>query len=160
MFLPSEKESTALAHSFVVALKKIKSGALTVFLYGELGSGKSFFVRSLLRILGFRGHVPSPTYSLLQSYEVVGKTIHHFDLYRLSSAEEWFDLGFDEVVVGPSFNFIEWPERLLGGNFLPDISLKWSYAEQGGRFLVIEGNSELGERLKTIWEKDYQEEAS
>lgn len=160
MFLPSEKESTALAHSFLVALKTTKSDALTVFLYGELGSGKSFFVRSLLRILGFRGHVPSPTYSLLQSYEVAGKTIHHFDLYRLSSAEEWFDLGFDEVVVGPSFNFIEWPERLLGGNFLSDISLKWSYAEQGGRFLIIEGNSELGERLKTVWEKDYQEEAS
>ena len=63
MFLPSEKESTAVARSFIAALKMANSDALTVFLYGELGSGKSFFVRSLLRTLGFTGNVPSPTYS-------------------------------------------------------------------------------------------------
>ena len=160
MFLPSEKESTAVARSFIAALKMANSDALTVFLYGDLGSGKSFFVRSLLRTLGFTGNVPSPTYSLLQSYEVSSKTIHHFDLYRLSSAEEWFDLGFDEVVVGPSFNFVEWPERLLGAKFLPDISLNWSYGEQEGRLLTIQSHSEQGERLKIIWEKNYQEEAS
>ena len=64
------------------------------------------------------------------------------------------------MVVGPSFNFVEWPERLLGAKFLPDISLNWSYGEQEGRLLTIQSHSEQGERLKIIWEKNYQEEAS
>ena len=89
----------------------------TLFLSGELGSGKTTLIRHLLRALGVACHVKSPTYTLMESYETTQGIAHHLDLYRLSSAEE---LAF---ITGRSFwdeaglKLVEWPER--GSGFLP-----------------------------------------
>jgi len=85
-----------------------------VCLFGPLGAGKSTLARGLIRALTSGGEdVPSPTFTLVQSYEGSGLTIAHFDLYRLKSAAEAFELGLDEALdVGCAI--IEWPERLEG----------------------------------------------
>jgi tRNA threonylcarbamoyladenosine biosynthesis protein TsaE len=86
----------------------------TVCLFGPLGAGKSTLARGLIRALTAADEeVPSPTFTLVQSYEGRGLTVAHFDLYRLRSAAEAFELGLDEALeTGAAV--IEWPERLEG----------------------------------------------
>jgi tRNA threonylcarbamoyladenosine biosynthesis protein TsaE len=85
-----------------------------VCLWGELGAGKSTLARGLIRALaGLDEDVPSPTFTLVQTYETAGLVVAHFDLYRLTSADEAAELGLDEALeVGAAV--IEWPERLEG----------------------------------------------
>lgn len=81
-------------------------------LRGGLGSGKTAFARGFIRALtGPRREVPSPTFTLLQVYEGAGPAIYHFDLYRIETPEEVWELGFDEAVA-EGIVLVEWPERL------------------------------------------------
>lgn len=89
----------------------------TVFLSGELGVGKSTFVRSAIVHLGFSGAVKSPTFSLLESYNVSDRRIYHMDLYRLHDADELEFIGFRDLLVDADYLFIEWPER--ASDYLP-----------------------------------------
>jgi tRNA threonylcarbamoyladenosine biosynthesis protein TsaE len=85
---------------------------LVVGLTGDLGSGKTTWVRAMLRALGFRGRVPSPTYTLLEHYECAGLAIVHLDLYRLSGEDELENLGVRDWLGEPrTVLLIEWPER-------------------------------------------------
>jgi len=88
-----------------------------VYLYGDLGAGKTTLVRGALRALGYEGAVRSPTYTLLERYELGGRVIVHFDLYRLSDPEELEALGLREWLEEAAMLFFEWPER--GEGFLP-----------------------------------------
>ena len=87
------------------------NGAELIFLSGDLGVGKTTLVRGMLRGLGFSGRVKSPSYGLLESYELDELTLHHLDLYRLGHPEELFDLGLEELLDPRSVVLIEWPER-------------------------------------------------
>ncbi len=102
-----------------------------VCLQGPLGVGKSVLARSLVRALaGPDEDVPSPTFTLVQTYETPGLTVSHFDLYRLDRPEEAFELGLDEALdVGAAV--IEWPER-LGHHVPPDrLDIALSVGEDG-----------------------------
>ena len=90
--------------------KDFRGGEL-IFLSGDLGVGKTTLVRGMLGGLGFTGRVKSPTYGLLESYELDDLTLHHLDLYRLGHPEELFDLGLEEMLDPRSVVLIEWPER-------------------------------------------------
>ena len=81
-----------------------------IFLEGELGTGKTTLVRGILRGFGWSGTVKSPTYTLLEPYELPQQNIYHFDLYRLADAEELEYLGLRELL-GEGLLFFEWPER-------------------------------------------------
>ncbi|MEM7054257.1 MAG: tRNA (adenosine(37)-N6)-threonylcarbamoyltransferase complex ATPase subunit type 1 TsaE [Pseudomonadota bacterium] len=103
----TEQQTLALGE----ALAKDFRGGELIFLSGDLGVGKTTLVRGMLRGLGFTGRVKSPTYGLLESYELNDLTLHHLDLYRLGHAEELFDLGLEEMLDPRSVVLIEWPER-------------------------------------------------
>lgn len=101
-----------------------------VYLYGDLGAGKTTLVRGALRALGYAGAVRSPTYTLLERYELGGIVIVHFDLYRLADPEELHALGLRELLEEGAMLFFEWPER--GQGLLPPATLTLRFELEGG----------------------------
>ena len=109
----NETETEKVAKAFAKTLKK---GDI-VALYGTLGAGKTAFCRGLIRSLtGEVDEVPSPTFTLLQTYETKNFVIYHFDFYRLKNPDEAYEIGIEEAFYD-GVSLIEWPEKL--GNLLP-----------------------------------------
>ena len=100
-----------------------------VYLHGDLGAGKTTLVRGALRALGYGGAVRSPTYTLLERYELGGQVIVHFDLYRLADPEELHALGLRELLEEAAMLFFEWPER--GEGLLPPATLTLRFDLEG-----------------------------
>lgn len=95
----------------------------TIYLSGDLGAGKTTLVRGFLRGLGYKGKIKSPTYTLVETYDIAGKRFNHFDLYRLQDPTELEQIGLDDYIKDQTC-LIEWPER--GGELLPkaDVTIK------------------------------------
>ena len=89
----------------------------TLYLSGELGSGKTTLVRGLLRALGYAGRVKSPSYPLVELYVLSRLNFYHFDFYRIRDQAEWRDSGFRDYFNAQSACVVEWPER--AGDLLP-----------------------------------------
>lgn len=119
-----------------------KSGAV-VYLEGDLGMGKTTLVRGVLRGLGHMGPVKSPTYTIVEPYELSDIEVFHFDLYRVSDAEELEFIGIRDYFSDGSLCLIEWAE--MGRGILPeaDLIVSLSLIRQG-RHVVIEGITEKG----------------
>ena len=102
----SEEDTAKIARDFAA---KLHMGD-AVALYGELGSGKTFFVKKMAEVLGFEGYVSSPTFTILNIYD--GSTpLYHFDFYRLMTVEEIEKIGFSELLMEEGMFFVEWPEK-------------------------------------------------
>lgn len=98
-------------------------------LSGELGAGKSVFARAFIAARGGTEDVPSPTFTLVQIYELAGGTIYHFDLFRLDAPEDAYELGIEDAFAD-AISVIEWPERL--GTLLPPARLDVAFAFGAG----------------------------
>ncbi|MDA8519822.1 tRNA (adenosine(37)-N6)-threonylcarbamoyltransferase complex ATPase subunit type 1 TsaE [Acidovorax sp. NCPPB 4044] len=85
-----------------------------ITLHGDLGAGKTTFVRHLLRALGVQGRIKSPTYAVVEPHEAAGRAAWHFDFYRFSDPREWEDAGFRDIFAGPGLKIAEWPEKAAG----------------------------------------------
>ena len=108
MVIPLKNEAATAALGARIA-KALTSGD-EILLSGPLGAGKTALARAILRARGITEHVPSPTFTLVQSYDTPGLTLHHFDLYRLKNPEEVNELGLGEARDDGAV-LIEWPER-------------------------------------------------
>lgn len=126
-FLPDESATLALG----AALARTLEPGLTFHLQGELGAGKTTLVRGVLRGLGHAGPVKSPTYTLVEVYEVSRLQLHHFDFYRFHDPREWIDAGFRETFNGRNVSLIEWPEK--AGPMLPpaDVRIELTSSNSG-----------------------------
>lgn len=126
--LPDEAATIQLGRVIVRALPPSPAGWL-VLLQGDLGAGKSTLARAMLREFGHTGAVPSPTYTLVEPYELADVTVYHIDLYRISSPDELEYLGWDDL--GDSLRIVEWPERIPGIENNADLHIKLAYLGEG-----------------------------
>jgi tRNA threonylcarbamoyladenosine biosynthesis protein TsaE len=133
--VPDEAAMLALGQQVARALAD--SNGCMIHLHGELGAGKTTLVRCILQTLGVTGRVKSPTYTLVEPYELGDKTAYHLDLYRLADPEELEFLGIRDYMVPNTILFVEWPER--GEGVLPpaDVHIRINY-EGAGRKVLIE----------------------
>lgn len=142
--LHEEAGTIALGASLARALEP----GLTIYLHGDLGAGKTTLTRALLHAAGHEGHVKSPTYTLAEPYSVVigGRPLEviHFDLYRMSSPEEFLDAGFREHFNENTVCIVEWPEKAEPVLPSPDINVFLRIAEDGGRVVELQGLSNQG----------------
>lgn len=126
--LPDEAATAALAERLAATL----GPGRIVWLSGGLGAGKTTLVRGVLRSLGHAGRVRSPTFTLLEPYDLPKFPVYHFDFYRFSSPDEWRDAGFDEYFRGQGTCLVEWPE-LAGADLpRPDLHLRIAFAGTTG----------------------------
>ncbi|MDH5393469.1 MAG: tRNA (adenosine(37)-N6)-threonylcarbamoyltransferase complex ATPase subunit type 1 TsaE [Gammaproteobacteria bacterium] len=142
LYLADEKAQLA----FASRLAQYRFAGMVVFLHGDLGTGKTTFVRGFLRSMGYQGVVKSPTYTLVEPYELDGVTVYHFDLYRLAEPEELEYAGGRDYFDAHSISLIEWPQQAEG--YLPqaDLEIYLSYAESG-RNLEIKALTESGRKV-------------
>jgi len=117
-----------------------------VYLHGELGTGKTTLARGLLRGLGHTGKVRSPTYTLVEPYQLDAGAVYHLDLYRLGAADELEWLGLRDMLAEGALLLVEWPER--GEGVLPaaDLVIHIDYLPQGRR-VSLQALSAAGARL-------------
>lgn len=110
-----------------------------VLFQGEMGAGKTTFIRHLIHHLGTQDEVNSPTYAIVNTYDTNRGIIHHFDCYRFESVEEAYDIGMEEYLYGSEICLIEWPDRVA--ELLPDsvLIISISALQDGSRTLKIVG---------------------
>ncbi len=118
-----------------------------VFLHGDLGTGKTSLVRGILRGLGHQGAVRSPTYTLIEPYELGERTAFHLDLYRLADPRELDYLGLRDLFAEDSLVFVEWAERGAAAMPPADLEICLAHVPAGGRALSIDAGSAIGAQV-------------
>lgn len=128
---------------FAEAFSRVLKAPMIVLLKGDLGSGKTTFVKSVVKALGGEDEVTSPTFTLLNTYEA-GFPVYHFDMYRLASAEDAMAVGFEEYFNKRTLDgvcFVEWPENVEGLIREEDIDFEVEITKKGEhRVVVVRGN--------------------
>lgn len=142
--LPDEAATGALARRLAAVIED----GLVIYLYGDLGAGKTSFARALLGALGVGERIKSPTYSLVESYRLPSGQAWHLDLYRIADPGELEWLGLDALAEPSAVVLVEWPERGRGALPEADLALHLAYSGQGRRAgfeaLSVRGEQALG----------------
>ena len=151
LYIPDEPSMIA----FGTRMAALTEGLGVVFLEGDLGAGKTTLSRGLIRGLGHAGAVKSPTFTLVEPYEIGAIRAFHFDLYRLVDPEELEYLGIRDYFDGQSLCLVEWPER--GTGFLPKPDLTITIRPQAsGRSLVLSPLGSRGESWCAVLAREFQ----
>ncbi|WP_017430687.1 tRNA (adenosine(37)-N6)-threonylcarbamoyltransferase complex ATPase subunit type 1 TsaE [Vreelandella jeotgali] len=128
------------------ALGRLFQGRGRLYLHGDLGAGKTTLTRGILRAHGHRGAVKSPTYTLVEPYELNGQRVYHLDLYRLGDPEELEFIGGRDLLADDALCVVEWPGR--GEGWLPPADVNLSLEVAGsGRRACIRSASPRGQAL-------------
>ncbi len=153
--LPDEEATVALAGKLAPllcgthpAVGASRRGG-RIHLRGDLGAGKTCFARALLRAAGIGGRIKSPSYALLESYNLSNLNFYHLDFYRFKNSREWLDAGFRDILQDEAVVLIEWPEQ--AGDLLPppDLDINLEYADNG-RHASLTAHSNKGKLWLTI----------
>nr|WP_051237674.1 tRNA (adenosine(37)-N6)-threonylcarbamoyltransferase complex ATPase subunit type 1 TsaE [Ottowia thiooxydans] len=145
IYWSSESDTSTFA-SRMAALPGLHNAYIE--LHGDLGAGKTTFVRHLLRGLGITGRVKSPTYAVVEPHETPdGRAIWHFDFYRFNDPQEWEDAGFRDLFAASGLKLAEWPEKAAG--LLPpaDLSLTIDVLPNDTRRVRLVASTPLGLEL-------------
>lgn len=136
--------------AFGEALARLLPPRLVIYLEGDLGTGKTTLVRGILRGLGHAGPVRSPTYTLIEPYELPAARVYHLDLYRLSDPEELEYLGLRDLSGEDAILLVEWPER--GSGTLPpaDLTIRIRYQTEGRHLTLTAMTPEGGTLVRSI----------
>jgi tRNA threonylcarbamoyladenosine biosynthesis protein TsaE len=134
VYLSDEEETLDYAALFSQSL----AAPCTIALIGDLGAGKTTFVRGVLRALGVKGSIKSPTYALVESYETTKGTIHHFDAYRIEGRDDFEARGGFDYFDDHSIRFIEWPEKLEGAVKI-DVTVRLEFYGEGRQMTIMQG---------------------
>ena len=145
--IPDEQAMRALG----ARLSTLVSPGVTLFLKGDLGAGKTTLVRGFLRAMGHHEAVKSPTYTMVEPYDIAGKTIYHFDLYRLVTPEELDLIGIRDYFSHESICLVEWPENGQGVLPLSDLTCTISI-EDTGRIVSLEQHTSKGAAILKHWD--------
>lgn len=141
--LTADLADEAATARLAAAIAGIAQHGDVIALHGDLGTGKTVFARGFLRALGVKEDVPSPTFTLVQTYETSRGTVAHFDLYRIETEEDVYELGVEDAF-SDAICLIEWPDRL--GGLLPDARLDvlFDYAASGRRVRITPHGDWIG----------------
>lgn len=91
-------------------IKNVKTK--TIFLYGEMGAGKTTLIKSIVKVLSSNDEVSSPTFSIVNEYESLNESIYHFDLYRIQNIEEAYNFGVEDYIYSNNWIIVEWPDLI------------------------------------------------
>lgn len=147
----SAQETQSIARDFAAHISADLL-PVTIWLNGEIGSGKTTFAQGMIRAMGWSGRVKSPTYSLVESYNTTQALVFHFDLYRVKGAEELENIGVRDYFSRTSLRLIEWADLMHAALPLPDMLLYFTYrhypdAGEADREIAVIGKSTVGKAL-------------
>ena len=143
MHLSLDLPNTTSTEQTAAQFASVLSSPLVLGFSGDIGAGKTTFIRAMLRSLGILGAIKSPTYALVESYVINDLHIHHFDLYRIQDEAELDYIGFRDYFATPAICCIEWAERIK--NELDCVDIQLTLSMQGaGRVLAIQAKSQKG----------------
>jgi len=140
-YLPDEGATAGLGAKLAAGI----GPGMRIYLRGDLGSGKTTLIRGLLRALGVKDTVKSPSYALVELYVVSRLNLYHFDFYRFLNAREFEEAGLADSFRGEGVCLVEWPERAGDALPRPDLDLTLAYAGSG-REISVKAQSAAGER--------------
>lgn len=136
-------ENEAAMAEFAAKLAAQAKAPCIIYLKGELGAGKTTLTRGFLRALGHQGPVRSPTFTLIESYELSGQKIFHVDLYRLHDPEEIEFIGLRDYFTEDVIGLIEWPERAIDLLPPPDLICEISIHPKGRLIIMSMGSTQV-----------------
>jgi len=146
-YLSDENATLAAGAALAAALRTDSPGEtlapLVIYLYGDLGAGKTTLVRGALRALGYAGKVKSPTYTLIELYNVSRLNLYHFDFYRFTTPEEYLEAGLDEYFSAAGICIVEWPDKAYPYLAAADVEMTLT-VEETGRRLKVSAQTEAG----------------
>jgi tRNA threonylcarbamoyladenosine biosynthesis protein TsaE len=142
ILLEDEQKMQVFGEKIAQVIGQINA-SLLILLNGDLGAGKTTLSRGILNGLGHRGSVKSPTYTLVEPYDLEIGKVFHFDLYRLVDPEELYDIGFNDYLSESQLCMIEWPDK--GGSLLPKADISLQINSNGtGRQVILTAQTSLG----------------
>lgn len=144
--LADESATIAIGKKLADIVKKELKQGIVVYLYGDLGAGKTTLSRGFVQGMGHVGHVKSPTYTLVEPYDLADWQVYHFDLYRLSDPEELEYMGIRDYFADNCCCFIEWPEKGQGMIKEPDLRIDLAYSDEQ-RTINLQAKTVLGEQV-------------
>lgn len=152
---PTEEHTRQFAARLATRLLTLPASSSTfITLEGDLGAGKTTLVRHLLQAMGVTGRIKSPTYTIVECYDIVQpvpshtlKNLWHFDFYRFNDPHEWEEAGFRDIFASPGCKLAEWPDKAAAELPLADLAIRIAANADASRRAIVSAQTPAGQQL-------------